>query len=192
MDCPRDLRLTGAARYPAAEEIELRRPPVVIAVPGRCGSYKPLAIREPVIFINEQVGRCCPLQRAVIENGDTLFRRYFVQVSGDMKTVVDRLGRRDTGKVTVQIENDIIETLKEIPDALRFIDEAYKHGKAIAASSEGIELVKQTKTGTLVTNEDAAEEGVLFADNANRLAPDFIAAIANHRFHHRHVDQIMA
>ncbi len=85
-----------------------------------------------------------------------------------------------------------IETLKEIPDALRFIDEAYKHGKAIAASSEGIELVKQTKTGTLVTDENAAEQGVLFADNANRLASDFIAAIANHRFHHRQVDQIMA
>ena len=40
-----------------------------------------------------------------------------------------------------------IEMLKEIPDALRFIDEAYKHGKAIAASGEGVELVKETKTG---------------------------------------------
>jgi catalase len=34
-----------------------------------------------------------------------------------------------------------IEMLKEIPDALRFIDEAYKHGKAIAASGEGVEMV---------------------------------------------------
>jgi catalase len=85
-----------------------------------------------------------------------------------------------------------IEMLQGIPDALRFIDEAYKHGKAIAASSEGIELVKQTKTGELVTDDNASEQGVLFGENANRLAADFIAAIAGHRFHHRQVDQVMA
>jgi catalase len=52
-----------------------------------------------------------------------------------------------------------IEMLKEIPDALRFIDETYKHGKTIAASSEGVELVKETKTGELLTDDDAAEQG---------------------------------
>jgi catalase len=85
-----------------------------------------------------------------------------------------------------------IEMLKEIPDALRFIDEAYKHGKAIAASGEGVEVVKETKTGELVTEEDAAEQGVLFAEDAESLAADFIQAIANHRFHNRQVDKIMA
>ena len=85
-----------------------------------------------------------------------------------------------------------IEMLKEIPDALLFIDEAYKHGKAIAASSEGVELVKETKTGELVTNDDAAEQGVLLADDADNLASDFIEAIAHHRFHNRQVDKIMA
>lgn len=38
-----------------------------------------------------------------------------------------------------------IENLKEVPDALRFIDEAYKHGKAIAASGQGVELVKKPR-----------------------------------------------
>ena len=85
-----------------------------------------------------------------------------------------------------------IEMLKEIPDALRFIDEAYKHGKAIAASSEGVELVKETNTGKLVTDADAAEQGVLFADDADSLHADFIEAIASHRFHNRQVDKIMA
>jgi catalase len=51
-----------------------------------------------------------------------------------------------------------IEILKEIPDALRFIDEAYKHGKAIAASGEGVELVKETKTGELLTGDDAEQQ----------------------------------
>jgi catalase len=85
-----------------------------------------------------------------------------------------------------------IERLKEIPDALRFIDEAYKHGKAIAASGQGVELVKETKTGALVTNDDATKRGVLFADDADCLAADFIEAIAHHRFHNRQVDKIMA
>jgi catalase len=77
-------------------------------------------------------------------------------------------------------------------DALRFIDEAYKHGKAIAASGEGVELVKETKTGELVTDDDAAEQGVLFAEDADTLAPHFLEAIANHRFHNRRLDKIMA
>ena len=85
-----------------------------------------------------------------------------------------------------------IERLKEIPDALRFIDEAYKHGKAIAASGRGVDLVKETKTGELVTKDDATEQGVLFAENADGLVADFIEAISHHRFHNRQVDKIMA
>jgi catalase len=75
---------------------------------------------------------------------------------------------------------------------LRFVDEAHKHGKAIAASGEGVELVKGAPTGELVTDEDAAAQGVFLVDQVDDLAPDFIAAIANHRFHNRQVDKIMA
>jgi catalase len=85
-----------------------------------------------------------------------------------------------------------VESLQDIPDALRFVDEAYKHGKAIAASGEGVELVKGAQTGELVTDEDAAAQGVFLVDQVDDLAPDFIAAIANHRFHNRQVDKIMA
>jgi catalase len=75
---------------------------------------------------------------------------------------------------------------------LRFVDEAYKHGKAIAASAEGVDLVKEGKTGKLVTDENATEQGVLYASDAKKLAAAFIKAIANHRFHDRQVDKIMA
>jgi catalase len=85
-----------------------------------------------------------------------------------------------------------IEMLQGIPDALRFVDEAYKHGKPIAATAEGIDLVKVTKTGELVSNGDPVDQGVLFAKNAKSLSADFLRAIANHRFHHRQVDKIMA
>jgi catalase len=85
-----------------------------------------------------------------------------------------------------------IEVLQGIPDALRFIDEAYKHGKAIAASGHGVDLVKATKTGTLITDADASEQGVLLSAGVDGLAVDFVQAIANHRFHNRAVDKIMA
>jgi catalase len=81
---------------------------------------------------------------------------------------------------------------RKIPGALRFIDEAYKHGKAIAATGEGVELVKETKTGDLTRDVDRAEQGVLFEDDVDNLAAGFIAAIASHRFQHRGPDKIMA
>ena len=91
--------------------------------------------------------------------------------------------REDTGSIQI---------LNEIPAARRFIDEAYKHGKPIAASSAGVELVNQTKTGELVAGADAAEQGVLLGNHADHLASEFIEAIAQHRFHNRPVDKIMA
>ena len=53
------------------------------------------------------------------EGSAVAFAEVFKQVSGDMETVVKRLARTDTGKITVQIEDDIIETLKEMIDALK-------------------------------------------------------------------------
>jgi len=75
-------------------------------------------------------------------------------------------------------------------DAYAHMD--HERSRHSAASGQGVELVKETKTDELVTNADAAEQGVLFADDADGLASDFIEAIAHHRFHNRHVDKIMA
>ena len=47
------------------------------------------------------------------------FAEVFQQVRKDMMGVKNRLARVDTGKVTVTIENDIIETLKEMIEALK-------------------------------------------------------------------------
>jgi catalase len=85
-----------------------------------------------------------------------------------------------------------IEALMLLPDAIRFVDEAYKHGKPIAASAEGVDLVMAAGTGKLVTNETAAKQGVLLATGVNGLAPKFLEAIANHRFFNRDVDKVIA
>ena len=85
-----------------------------------------------------------------------------------------------------------IEMLKGIPDALHFVDEAFKHGKAIAASGAGVDFVKATKTGELATDDVAEGQGVLLGSNAEGLVAAFIKAIAYHRFHNRAVDQVRA
>jgi catalase len=86
-----------------------------------------------------------------------------------------------------------VEMLESLPDALRFIDESYKHGKPIAASSEGVELVAVSQLGDLVPDASAASEGVLLEkDGVAKLTKPFLQAIANHRFHGRQTDKISA
>jgi catalase len=86
-----------------------------------------------------------------------------------------------------------IAALKESPDALRFIDEAYKHGKAVAASTDGVELVNACQLAALIGAGDAAAQGVILHKNGvERLAKPFIKAIAAHRFHNRATDKVMA
>lgn len=83
------------------------------------------------------------------------------------------------------------ETLTGLPDAVRFIDEAYKHGKAIAAEAEGVDLIKAAGTGKLI-GDSPSSQGVVLGKNAAGLARDFLAAIAAHRFHNRQVDKVVA
>jgi hypothetical protein len=53
------------------------------------------------------------------EGSAVAFAEVFQQVRGDMQTVAVRLGKTDTGVVTVTIENQIIETLQEMIEALK-------------------------------------------------------------------------
>jgi catalase len=85
-----------------------------------------------------------------------------------------------------------IKTLLTVPDAARFIDEAFKHGKAIMATGAGVDLVAATKTGELTKKATAEKQGVLLGESDAGRAAKFIKAIANHRFHNREVNKIMA
>jgi len=66
-----------------------------------------------------------------------------------------------------------VDALKEEMDAIHFVNEAFKHCKAIAATGEGVDFVKDTFAGK--AKDDKA---VLLGDN---VANDFIKAIAQHR-----------
>jgi catalase len=86
-----------------------------------------------------------------------------------------------------------VEMLETLPDAQRFIDEAYKHGKPIAASSEGVELVASSQLGDLLPDSEAATQGVLLAkEGIQALTAPFLQAIASHRFHNRQTDKVSA
>ncbi|QJB39660.1 catalase [Chitinophaga oryzae] len=68
-----------------------------------------------------------------------------------------------------------VATLQQHPDAIRFVNEAYRHCKPVAVAGEGLQLLKATR----VPPEEAS--GVVISGQAKA----FIAAIAQHRFWER-------
>jgi catalase len=83
-----------------------------------------------------------------------------------------------------------IAALKAEPDAVHFINEAFKHCKTIAATGEGIDLLRATYVSGDLRFEEGGKgipkatiEGLLVgsASDVRKIADDFIAAIAQHR-----------
>lgn len=72
------------------------------------------------------------------------------------------------------------------PDAVHFVNEAYKHCKAIAATGAGAKLIEISVVGAKLQSEGkpsekSSEAGVLIDGNPN----EFIKAISQHRFWER-------
>jgi catalase len=73
--------------------------------------------------------------------------------------------------------------------AVEFVEEAYKHCKAIAATGMGVEFLKMTRVGAALATVDmkpasvSNSEGVIVGRDAavNKVAAEFIAVIACHR-----------
>ncbi|MBW4889997.1 catalase [Mucilaginibacter sp. HMF5004] len=71
-------------------------------------------------------------------------------------------------------------------DAVHFVNETYRHCKAIAADGNGADLLKETYVAAKLKQDKDASAGVISSDTAKgSLAKDFIAAIAQHRFWER-------
>jgi catalase len=71
------------------------------------------------------------------------------------------------------------ETLLGEADAIHFIDEAFKHCKAIAAEGEGVQLLEASQINT-------EDPGVITGKNSDKR---FIEAIAAHRFWEREAER---
>ncbi len=77
-----------------------------------------------------------------------------------------------------------ITALKTDGDAIHFLNEAYRHCKAIAAIGDAKELIQASFIGTQfskASNQTPALTGVIIEDDAAQAATDFIQAIAAHR-----------
>jgi catalase len=81
-----------------------------------------------------------------------------------------------------------IKALQKHPEALEFVQEAFKHCKTIAADGAGVELIRAcglTKKGATgkTAKEQSGEEGVIVGrdDQSANITSQFIKAIAQHR-----------
>jgi catalase len=82
-----------------------------------------------------------------------------------------------------------IAALANEPDAIHFINEAYKHCKAIAADAEGGEFLLSTDAGKKISQSSKTTKSKYTGDGIviNGEAEAFISAIAQHRFWTREI-----
>jgi len=82
-----------------------------------------------------------------------------------------------------------VGTLADEPDAIHFLNEAYKHCKTIAADESAMQVLESTyfyrKLPLENSEETAFTEGIVIQDDVKELATQFITAIAQHRFWER-------
>ncbi|MGB8192201.1 MAG: catalase, partial [Chitinophagaceae bacterium] len=79
-----------------------------------------------------------------------------------------------------------VATLEAEPDAIHFLNEAFKHCKAIAADAQAMQVLEATyfikKLPPDFSDESVMREGIVISDRPEKLAKQFINAIAQHRF----------
>jgi catalase len=79
-----------------------------------------------------------------------------------------------------------VAAIEAEPDAIHFLNEAFKHCKAIAADADALSVLKSTYFGAKIPEEyqktSEMLEGVLIGEDTDELSSEFINAIAMHRF----------
>ncbi|WP_221391133.1 catalase [Dyadobacter sp. NIV53] len=82
-----------------------------------------------------------------------------------------------------------VASIEAEADAIHFLNEAFKHCKAIAADSQAIQVLEATyfskKLPSDFSDSTVLREGIVIGDDANKLADQFTMAIAQHRFWER-------
>lgn len=79
-----------------------------------------------------------------------------------------------------------VATLADEPDAVHFLNEAYKHCKAVAADEDALQVIEETyfykKISGYHEKETALETGIVISNDMATVASQFIKTIAMHRF----------
>lgn len=74
-----------------------------------------------------------------------------------------------------------VATLEGEPDAIHFLNEAYRHCKAIAADEDAMQLIDMTWFRKKIETDD----GIIIGSDINDVTNRFIGAVAQHRFWER-------
>jgi len=135
-----------------------------------------MQIQETLMDEGAVVHIIAPRQGTVIAQGDTL-----VPVNHSLLTAASVL----YDAVYVPGGTNSVATLAADPDAVHFLNEAYRHCKAIAADADAMPVVENTYFSKKVP----LDEGVIVTDDLAALSTQFIAAIAMHRFWDREVSR---
>ncbi|MEP6677102.1 MAG: catalase [Ferruginibacter sp.] len=80
-----------------------------------------------------------------------------------------------------------VATLEAAPEAIHFLNESFRHCKAIAADEQAVQVLEATYFGKKLNGKGTGEieEGLIIGDGKKSLTDKFIAAIAQHRFWER-------
>jgi len=82
-----------------------------------------------------------------------------------------------------------VATLADEPDAIHFLNEAFKHCKAIAADKDGLQVIDECyfsrKIPDELTEESVLMTGIVVGDDVKAMSSLFVKAIAQHRFWER-------
>jgi len=142
--------------------------------------------------------RCIAILAAngVDENALTAMKNALESEGAKTKIVAPKLGTiKSAGGKEIKVDMSFLNTasvlfdavyipsgaksataLMNEPDAIHFVNEAFKHCKAIAADGEGVNLLNKSCAG-----DKRNDEGLI----VDKPAKDFIKAIAQHRFWER-------
>ena len=87
-----------------------------------------------------------------------------------------------------------IDALKTNGEAMDFINEAFKHCKAIAATGEGVDLLKASEVQKVMGSSMQADQAIITdqKSDAKKIAKLFVEAIAQHRNWARQKDLLPA
>lgn len=79
-----------------------------------------------------------------------------------------------------------VATLEADADAVHFLNQAFKHCKAIAVDADALQVMQATYFGRKLPADNSDDtvmmEGIVIGDDINTLSAQFINAIAQHRF----------
>lgn len=105
-----------------------------------------------------------------------------VKTANQKSLSVDSLFLTDTSvlydAIFVPLGDEHLKNLVQKPDTIHFINEVYRHCKAIVTGSDGEEILKYIYINSNENGLDKSETGVLIDADTD----EFVKAIAQHRF----------